>query len=316
MIIKSDYRIPSVTDGHAVLLRNKHLNDEDHRIPEHAVLFVHGATYGATATFDYAIEGESWMDCMAACGFDAWCLDLLGYGESDRPVVMSEPADRHGPIVDTEHAVAEVGRAVDFILKDRQIESVSLIGYSWGSAICGRFAGLFPEKVYALVLSGALWVEQDIASTPDRPEPGSYRTVDVEAVLKRWSTGLSAEAFAQIIPPDRARQWAEAVVGSDPAFETLGVLRAPTGVIKDYLHCAATGEPWYDPGLITCPVQIVVGELDVETTPEQGQKIFALLQATPEKRITVIGHGTHTMLLENQRRALFDVVGSFLLSVC
>ena len=39
MIIKSDYRIASVLDGYGLLLRNKHLNDEDHRLPDHTVLF-------------------------------------------------------------------------------------------------------------------------------------------------------------------------------------------------------------------------------------------------------------------------------------
>ena len=128
MIIKSDYRIASATDGYGLVLRNKHLNDAEHRLPGVNVLFVHGATYGATSTFDYPIGGHSWMDEMAADGFDTWCLDLLGYGQSDRPAEMdAEPAE-HPPLVDTAHAVAEVGRAVDYILADRDIESVCLLG--------------------------------------------------------------------------------------------------------------------------------------------------------------------------------------------
>ena len=46
MIIKCDYRIASVTDGYDLLLRNKHLNAADNRLPGNSVLFIHGATYG------------------------------------------------------------------------------------------------------------------------------------------------------------------------------------------------------------------------------------------------------------------------------
>ena len=93
MIVKRDYRIPSLRDGLELLLRNKHSSNEDQRLPGMTVLFVHGATYGSSDTFDYEIEGMSWMDQLAGLGFDAWCLDLLGYGQSDRPAEMNEPPE-------------------------------------------------------------------------------------------------------------------------------------------------------------------------------------------------------------------------------
>jgi len=312
MIIKSDYHIPSALDGHGLLLRNKHLNDEDHRFPDRAVLFVHGATYGASDTFDYAIDGRSWMDVLTAEGVDAWCLDLLGYGASDRPAAMSEPAENNTPLVDTAHAVAEVDRAVSFILQERHVEQVDLIGYSWGSAICGSYAGQFPEKVGSLVLSGALWLE-GLAPPDSPPSPlGAYRTVDIDSMTKRWAAGLEPAAIDQIVSEAERRRWCEATAGCDPDFQVTGVLRAPTGVMQDYNHFRGTGTDWYDPDLIQAPVQIVVGELDRETTPEQGRRLFARLSSAAAKRYTVIGGGTHSLLLENQRHQLYRVVSSFL----
>lgn len=312
MIIKSDYRIASLTDGYGLLLRNKHVNDAEHRSPKNSVLFVHGATYGSTSTFDYAISGESWMDSMAAAGFDVWCLDLLGYGLSDRPDEMNEPAEANPPLVDTRHAVQEVNRAVDFILRDRGVEQVSLIGYSWGSAICGCYAGEFPDKVRRLVLSGALWVEKAVKPTSVPLTTGAYRTVDAASMVKRWGIGLTDEAFAQIVPLSLVKQWSADAVASDPNGEASGVLRAPTGVVKDFMHCSQTGEPWYDPGKINAPTQIVVGEFDRETTPEQGRQIFELLNPEIDRRFTLIGGGTHSLLLENHRHALDSVVSGFL----
>jgi pimeloyl-ACP methyl ester carboxylesterase len=312
MIIKSDYRIASVTDGYGVLLRNKHLNDAEHRLPGNSVLFIHGATYGSSATFDYAVDGESWMDAMAMQGFDVWCLDLLGYGDSDRPEQMAQPASDNAPLVDTDHAVAEVDVAVEFICKDRSVDQVSLIGYSWGSAICGRYAGLHPGKVKQLVLSGALWVEPGATSGATKAALGAYRTVGIEQMTKRWMTSFSEEEFEAIVSNRLVRQWCEDTIASDPQGETTGLLRAPTGVFKDYNQCAQTGEPWYRPSLIQAPTQIVVGEFDRETTPGQGQMVFDQLASSPDKRMTIIGGGTHTLLLEKNRHALRDVVSSFL----
>lgn len=312
MIIKSDYRIPGVTDAYGVLLRNKHLSDSDHDTPGSSVLFVHGATYGSTLTFDYAIDGESWMDVMALAGFDVWCLDLLGYGASDRPEQMSQPPEDNPPMVDTAHAVAEVDRAVNYILKDREIPRVNLIGYSWGTAICGAYAGRFPGKVAKLVLSGALWVSQGMETRAISAEPGAYRSVDASAMAKRWALGLAPDEFAQLVPPELVRQWCRDAVLSDPEGAETGLLRAPTGVLKDFQHCAESGEAWYDPALIQAPTQIVVGELDRETTPDQGREVFQRLANAAEKRMTIIGGGTHSLLLENRRAALHQVVNAFL----
>lgn len=316
MIIETDYQLPSITPGYTFLLRNKRLSDADHEAPGQSVLFVHGATYGSTWTFDYPVEGRSWMDQMAADGFDAWCIDLVGYGGSDRPREMDQPAADNPPLVDTDHAVAEVNVAVEKILKDRGITRLSLIGYSWGTAICGKFAGVYPDKVEQLVLSGALWVEQGNSPRAIVANPGAYRTVDADSAMARWATGLSQPEIDAIVPAERVRAWCEAVVQCDPRANdtTPPLLRAPTGVMKDYMACAASGEPWYQPGLITAPTQIVVGELDRETTPEQCQKVFAQLTRAPEKRLTIVGGGTHTLLLEHQRHALINVVSAFLSS--
>jgi hypothetical protein len=39
MMVKRDYRIPSLRDGHRLLLRNKRLNDEEQRLSGMIVLF-------------------------------------------------------------------------------------------------------------------------------------------------------------------------------------------------------------------------------------------------------------------------------------
>ncbi|HSG89252.1 MAG TPA: alpha/beta fold hydrolase, partial [Pseudomonadales bacterium] len=77
----AQHMIPSGRPGSRLYLRNKRTS-QCTGVP---LLCVHGATYPSTVTFDYAIDGESWMDWLARRGFDVWCVDLLGYGRSDRP---------------------------------------------------------------------------------------------------------------------------------------------------------------------------------------------------------------------------------------
>ena len=169
-ITESNYDLPSHKEGCHTQLRHKTTNTTQGS----PILFVHGATYGATQTFDYAINGRSWMDEMADQGFDAWCLDLTGYGQSDRPGEMAEAASLNAPLVRTDDAVVDVLHAIDFICAQGAHDAIDLLGYSWGTVICGRVAGQCPERVNRLVLCGALWVEKQTGFQASRIP--AYRT--------------------------------------------------------------------------------------------------------------------------------------------
>lgn len=308
-VITTDHRIASGRAGLSLLLRNK--CGGTGAVP---VLFVHGATYPSTVTFDYAQDGVSWMDVLAAAGLDVWCIDLLGYGGSDRPPEMAQAAADHAPIVDTEEAVADVGRALNFILASRQQTQLDLIGYSWGTAIAGQLAGQCVGQVRRLVLAGALWVPKGPMQVAVDGPLGAYRLVSAEATHKRWTVAIDATQMAAIGTAAERETWAQAAVASDPqaALHSPALLRAPTGVVKDVTECWMQAKPTYDPGAIRCPTLVVVGEWDRETTPEQGLAVFARLSGTASRRFVMIGAATHLMLLERQRHQLFDVVGEFL----
>ncbi|MDH3641544.1 MAG: alpha/beta hydrolase [Gammaproteobacteria bacterium] len=305
----TEHRVPSGRAGLSVLLRNK--SPGRGGTP---ALFVHGATYPSTVMFDYAIDGCSWMDWMVRADFDVWCIDLLGYGGSDRPAEMSQPADQNGPIVDTAEAVADVKRAMDFILAERGAESIDLVGYSWGTAITAQIAGEEPQKVRRLVLGGAIWLRTKPSQIAIGGSLGAYRIVTAPATIKRWTIGLDESQKNAIAPPERFAQWAAAAIASDPdsSGHDPAQLRAPTGVVRDVQESWQQGSPTYDPSLIRCPVAVVVGEWDKETTPEEGRTVFEKLTGAAERRFTIIGGGTHSLLLENQRHQLYETVRGFL----
>src|SRR4051794_33310817 len=74
-----EFLVPS-DPGIQVYVRNKRPADMTAFRPERTVVFVHGATNPASTGFDLALGGLSWMDYIAARGYDVYLLDLRGYG--------------------------------------------------------------------------------------------------------------------------------------------------------------------------------------------------------------------------------------------
>src|SRR5688572_23788409 len=57
------------------------------------VLLVHGRSAAAVPSFDLDYLDYSWMDYLADAGFDAFAVDLQGYGNSSKPAVMDDPCN-------------------------------------------------------------------------------------------------------------------------------------------------------------------------------------------------------------------------------
>src|SRR5262247_1142794 len=55
--------------------------------PAGTILFVHGSSMASTPTFDLQVPGRSdssAMDYFVRLGYDTWCVDMEGYGRSDK----------------------------------------------------------------------------------------------------------------------------------------------------------------------------------------------------------------------------------------
>src|SRR5215212_7266121 len=104
-LVSEDIMVKSPDPGIEIYVRNKRPSSMTAFRPERTVLFVHGATYPAHAAFDLKLGGESWMDYIAARGYDVYLLDLPGYGKSTRPKEMAEPAENNPPLTRGDTAV-------------------------------------------------------------------------------------------------------------------------------------------------------------------------------------------------------------------
>ena len=83
-VVMEEMMVPS-EPGIEIYVRNKRPADMTAFRPERTLLFVHGATYPAHTSFDLKLDGVSWMDYIAARGYDVYLLDIRGYGKSTRP---------------------------------------------------------------------------------------------------------------------------------------------------------------------------------------------------------------------------------------
>ncbi len=91
----------------------------------------------------YSPEVNSWrtweknIDALSAV-VRVFALDLLGYGESDKP-------DAQPDVLTEAHALVQ-------LLEAEKIARASLVGLSWGGMIAQVVTGTIPDKIHKLVL--------------------------------------------------------------------------------------------------------------------------------------------------------------------
>jgi pimeloyl-ACP methyl ester carboxylesterase len=145
-LVAEHFMIDAIDPGIKLYVRNKRPEQLKQFTSEKTLLFVHGATQPAEATFDLPLEGLSWMDYIAQRGWDVYLVDVRGYGGSTRPPEMDQPAANNPPIATTDVAVKDVSSAIDFILRRRGVPKLSLMGWSWGTVIIAAYAADHPTR--------------------------------------------------------------------------------------------------------------------------------------------------------------------------
>ena len=312
-VVMEEMMVPS-EPGIEIYVRNKRPADMTAFRPERTLLFVHGATYPANTSFDLRLDGVSWMEHIAARGYDVYLLDLRGYGKSTRPKEMDEKPDANPPIVRGVTAVKDISAVVDFILARRGIPRLNLMGWSWGTTLMATYTTQNPGKVERLVLYAPAWI-RTTPSLSRAPGPlGAYRMVARDQANTRWLTGVPEDKKAALIPAGWFESWADATFATDPvgARMTPPVLRAPNGVQQDGDEFFSAGKPYYDPAKVTVPTLLVHAEWDRDTPGYMAQTLFPLLVNAPGKRYVQLPEGTHTIMMEKNRFMLFEAVQAFL----
>jgi pimeloyl-ACP methyl ester carboxylesterase len=251
------------------------------------------------------------MDYAAERGYDAYLVDIRGYGRSTRPPSMDVPPDRNPAFATTADAVKDVSSAVDFILNRRKLDKLNLVGWSWGTTIMSAYTARNNNKVVKLALYAPLWTPKE---SPPFSGSGAYRVTTKEDARNRGLRGIPDTREEEISPRAWFDTWWEANLATDPvgARQTQPGVRSPNGVLKDVVDFLAKGTPLYDPADIRVPTLLIVAEWDQDTPLFMAKEVFGKLVNTPYKREVILAEGTHMVAVEKNRMELIRETQRFL----
>lgn len=275
------------------------------------VLFLHGSSFPSGLSFDFRMDGQSWMDWMAARGYDVYALDFPGYGLSDR-----YPADAAVPPGRARAVAQDVGHAVDAILHRSGQRQVMLVGHSWGGSVAAAYAQEHAAKVAKLVLFAAITPRPaptgGAPATDAPPAPTPMRSAYEELTpAQRIAAmdGLRPKGEPPQLHAEVFSRWGAQWLASDG--RSAGGVRFPSGPAAD-LADLRQGRSYVDPARLAMPVLLVRGEWDAWPDDADYRHMLGTLRSAREKRYVVIPRGTHVMHLEGARTQLYEAVRGFL----
>jgi len=111
-------------NGVKLFLYEKHTGSPENKP---AIVFVHGSSMAGQATFDFKMPGRPYasaLDYFAEKGFDAWCVDMKGYGRSDKTRNVN---------CDIANGVDDLAAATHYITQTRGTRKFMLYGNSSGA---------------------------------------------------------------------------------------------------------------------------------------------------------------------------------------
>ena len=277
------------------------------------VLFVHGGSIPSVPDYDLPYKDYSWMEHLAAAGFDTFSMDQTGYGLSPRPM-MDDPCNmaaddraivtpnplaedcapgyRHG-LTTSQSDWDEIGRVVDYIRELRGVDKVSLVGWSAGGPRTGGFAARHPDKIDKLVLF-APGYGRDRPSEPPEVIPGGEVPMRLQTrdMLEngRWRSTVACDD--QIDPGIQRVIW-ETVMAYDQRGSVWG---PPHGVMRVRTSAGSWGWNREYAAKVQAPTLILVGEQDRLLEP--NEQLYEDLTGADSRVLVTMACATHFAVWE------------------
>jgi pimeloyl-ACP methyl ester carboxylesterase len=257
------------------------------------ILFVHGSSMASQPTFDLQVPGRhdsSAMDVFARLGYDTWCVDMEGYGRSDK---------RRDINADIANGADDLAAATAYIARTRGVESVLMYGISSGALRAALFAERHPERVRRLALDAFVWTGRGSPTLADRrrrlPE---YRAKNRRPIDRAFVRSIFTRDHPGTADDDVIDAFADAILALDDSV--------PTGTYVDM--CARL--PLVDPTRITSPTLIMRGQYDGIASVEDLLEFFTRLP-NPDKQFAVMPGIAHASLQQKNHRLVHHILHSF-----
>lgn len=258
-----------------------------------AILFVHGSSMASTPTFDLQVEGRpdsSAMDWFAARGFDTWCVDMEGYGRSDKKRDIN---------FDIANGADDLAAASDYIMRTRRSGPLLVYGISSGALRAALFAQRHPERVRRLALDAFVWTGEGSPTLAERkkrlPEfqAKNRRPMDRPFVYSIFNRDHPGAAEDRVIDA-----FADAILALDDSV--------PTGTYVDM--CSKL--PLVDPEKITVPTIIMRGQWDGIASFGDLIRFFKKLP-NPDKQFAVMPGISHASFQQKNYLLVYHILHSF-----
>ena len=255
------------------------------------ILFVHGSSMASQPTFDLQVPGRpSAMDHFASLGYDTWCVDLEGYGRSDKQRAIN--CDIATGADDLEAAAAEIQRI-------RGAERLLVYGISSGALRAALFAQRKPERVARLALDAFVWTGEGSPTLAERrTRLSEFRGRLRRPIDRSFVHGIFQRDHPGTADPAVVDAFADAILALDDSM--------PTGTYVDM--CANL--PLVDPGAVLAPTLIMRGQYDGIASMDDLLAFFAKLP-NPDKQLTVMPGISHASFQQKNYELVYHVLASF-----
>ena len=325
-VVQNDTQIDGLDPGIKIFLREKMAQGNTRFANDNIVLFLHGATGPSTCDFDLQYKDYSWADWLVKRGYVVYMGDYRNYGGSTREPAMNEPASKNQPLTRSYLALRDIEAMVNHIKRTRNVQKVSLIGWSWGAMMAGYYASLHSDNLQKLVLYAPLYHYNNHtnlgpgSALQNKRKPGefnfalgAYRFASEAANTKRWDGEIPVADKAEYRDPAVPAEFWKACLATDPTSNTRSPpsLRAPNGVLEDSFY-QAIGERMWHASNIYAPTLVIAGQFDTWSFPEDRAGLMKDLVHAPVKKSVLIPDATHFVLFEKNREMFFDEVQKFL----
>jgi len=257
------------------------------------ILFVHGSSMASQPTFDLQVPGRphsSVMDYFAGLGFDCWCVDMEGYGRSDKSRAIN---------CDIANGADDLAAASDYILKTRRCGPMLVYGISSGALRAALFAQRHPERVARLALDAMVWTGEGSPTLADRrkrlPE---YQRVNRRPIDRAFVRSIFTRDHPGTADDMTVEAFADAILALDDSV--------PTGTYVDM--CSKL--PVVDPEKITAATIIMRGEYDGIASVQDLVAFFERLP-NPDKQFAVMPGIAHASFQQKNYRLVYHILEAF-----
>lgn len=254
------------------------------------VLFVHGSSMASQPTFDLAVPGRldsSVMDWFARRGFVCWCVDMEGYGRSDK---------KRDIYCDIANGADDLAAATDHILRGRGVGRFMVYGISSGALRAGLFAQRHPDRVSRLALDAFVWTGEGAPTLAQRRK----KLPEFLASKRRPIDRAFVHSIFERDHPDAAQKrvvdaFADAILALDNSM--------PNGTYIDM--CSKL--PIVDPTKVSVPTLILRGQYDGIAGFDDLIEFFKRLPH-PDKQFTVMPGISHASFQQKNYLMVYRIL--------